>query len=506
MIDKRVIKNSALLYVRMLLLIVITLFTTKLLLEYLGVVDFGIYSLVWGVVLLLGFFNNSITNSVQRFLNVNLVNKDRSKLIEIYSVSNIVFFVLGVFLAFVLIFLKDIFFFKFLKIPLNRVEVANQIYYLMVGSFFFNFLSLNFHSCLISMERFSIYALITVLEGLLKLFSVFLLSYFPEKILYHYSLFLLISSFVIFITLFLYCRFRIDFCKFQLIKNLASYKEILGFISWNVFGSFGVVISVQGVPLIANIFYGVVINGSLSVANQLNALIGTVTSNFQKAFSPYLMKNFVSNESVDLKIFALTKVSIIFYAIASLPLVFYTHEILLIWLNRVPVYVEGIIKISAVISLFEVMAGPLWILIQAEGNIRRYQFCVFFVMVFSVPISYVLLYFKFDIYDVWYMLLLLNLFLLFLRIYFVSEIVGNNFFQNYLIKVMLPAVIFLSMGLLSFLMLSSFNVSGNLLNLIVLNIFGIFFIVIWAFFLLFDSQQRENIYQLIVKMLRKNKG
>ncbi|MDP7838429.1 hypothetical protein GFM20_16790, partial [Acinetobacter baumannii] len=99
MIDRRVIKNAAFLYIRMLLLIVITLLTTKLLLEYLGVVDFGVYSLVWGVVLLLGFFNNSITNSVQRFLNVSLANKDRSKLIEIYSVSNIIFFTLGIFLS-----------------------------------------------------------------------------------------------------------------------------------------------------------------------------------------------------------------------------------------------------------------------------------------------------------------------------------------------------------------------------------------------------------------------
>lgn len=501
MIDKRVIKNAAFLYLRMLLLIVITLFTTKLLLEYLGVVDFGVYSLVWGIVLLLGFFNNSITNSVQRFLNINLANKDRSKLIEIYSVSNIVFFALGIFLAFVLIFFKDIFFFKFLNIPLNRVEAANQIYYLMVGSFFINFLSLNFHACLISMERFSFYAFITVLEGLLKLFSVCLLYYFPEK-LYHYSLFLLISGFVIFITLFVYCRFRIYFCKFQLIKSLESYKEILGFISWNVFGSFGVVISAQGVPLVANIFYGVVINGSLSISNQLNALIGTVTSNFQKAFSPYLMKTFVSNESVDLKIFALTKVSILFYAIAGFPLIFYTRELLLIWLNRVPVYVEGIIKISAIISLLEVLAGPLWMLIQAEGNIKRYQFCVFFVMMFSIPISYLLLYFEFNIYHVWFALLFLNTILLFLRMYFVSEIVGKNFFQNYLKKVMLPAVIFLSMSSLVFLILSSLNVSQNLLNLIVLNIFGVFFIMVLAFFLLLDSQQRESVYQLLVKLRR----
>lgn len=501
MLDKRVIKNAAFLYLRMLLLIVITLFTTKLLLEYLGVIDFGVYSLVWGVVLILGFFNNSVTNSVQRFLNISLANKDTVKLIKIYSVSNVVFFTLGALLSLVLILFKDILFFKFLNIPADKIDVAYQIYYLMIGSFFINFLSLNFHSCLISMERFSFYAFITVFEGLLKLFSVSLLYFFPEK-LYQYSLFLLISSFIVFVILFLYCRFEIYFCKFQLARDLSSYKEILGFISWNVFGSFGVVISAQGNPLVANIFYGVIINGSLSIANQLNALIGTVTSNFQKAFSPYLMKNYVNNNSVDVKIFALTKVSVIFYAITGLPLIFYTDDLLLLWLNKVPEYVRGIVQIAAVISLLEVLAGPLWMLIQAEGNIKRYQLCVFFVMIFSVPLSYLLLYLGFNIYHVWYMLLLLNCILLFLRIYFVNQIVGNDFFANYLKSVLLPTFEFLTISSLCFLILSSFNVNQSFLTLMFLNLVGIFFILVVAYFLLLDKYQRESVYQLMKKFRR----
>jgi O-antigen/teichoic acid export membrane protein len=505
MVDKRVIKNAAFLYLRMLLLILITLFTTKLLLKYLGIIDFGIYSLVWGVVLILGFFNNSITNSVQRFLNINLANKNNKKLIEIYSVSIVVFLVLGLFLALILIAFKDLFFFKFLNIPNDRVSIVNHIYYLMVGSFFINFLSLNFHSCLISMEKFSFYAFITVFEGVLKLFSVFLLYYFPNK-LYHYSLFLLISSIIIFIVLFLYCKFKISFCRFSLVKNLYSYKEILGFISWNVFGSFGVVISAQGIPLVANIFYGVIINGSLSVASQLNALIGTVTSNFQKAFSPYLMKNFVSNDNVDTKIFNLTKLSILFYSMAALPLIFYIHDLLLLWLNKIPLYVEGIVKISAIISLFEVLAGPLWMLIQAEGNIRRYQLCVFFVMIFSIPIAYTLLYLNFNIYNVWFMLLCMNCILLFLRIYFVNKIIGSNFFVNYFKTVLIPTFIFLGMGALLFFGITTLNMNQNLLILIILNAFGVFFLVVLAYFLLLDKHQKENVYQLMKKIEDKVKG
>lgn len=501
MLDKQVIKNAAFLYLRMLLLILITLCTTKLLLEYLGVIDFGVYSLVWGVILMLGFFNNSVTNSVQRFLNVSLANNDKIKLTQIYNVSNVVFFVSGALLVLVLILFKDILFFKFLNIPSDKVNTAHQIYYLMVGSFFINFLSLNFYSCLISMERFSFYAFITVFDGLLKLFSVFLLYFFPEK-LYSYSLFLLISSFIIFLILFFYCRFKIFFCKFHLVEDMGVYKDILSFISWNVFGSFGVVVSAQGVPLIANIFYGVIINGSLSISNQLNALIGTVTSNFQKAFSPYLMKNYVNNNSVGFKIFALTKVSVIFYSIAGLPLIFYTDKFLLLWLNQVPVYVEGIVKIAAVISLFEVLAGPLWMLIQAEGNIKRYQLCVFFVMIFSVPLSYFLLYLDFNIYHVWYMLLSLNLILLFLRIYFVSQIVGKGFFSDYLQLVLIPTSIFLIISSLCFLILSTFKINQSLLTLMLLNLIGIFFILILAYFLLLDKYQRESVYQLMKKFRR----
>ncbi|WP_257222975.1 hypothetical protein [Acinetobacter sp. YH18001] len=254
--------------------------------------------------------------------------------------------------------------------------------------------------------------------------------------------------------------------------------------------------------MVANIFYGVIINGSLSIANQLNALIGTVTSNFQKAFSPYLMKNYVNNNSVDVKIFALTKVSVIFYAITGLPLIFYTDDLLLLWLNKVPEYVRGIVQIAAVISLLEVLAGPLWMLIQAEGNIKRYQLCVFFVMIFSVPLSYLLLYLGFNIYHVWYMLLLLNCILLFLRIYFVNQIVGNDFFANYLKSVLLPTFEFLTISSLCFLILSSFNVNQSFLTLMFLNLVGIFFILVVAYFLLLDKYQRESVYQLMKKFRR----
>lgn len=502
MLSKQVIKNAIVLYLRMLVLIGITLFTTKLLLEYLGVIDFGVYSLVWGIILLLGFFNNSITNSVQRFLNVTIPTNNTIKLHKIYSMSVIVFLALGSFLALILLIFKDILFFKFLNIPTGKEVVANKIYYLMVGSFFINFLSLNFHSCIISMEKFSFYAFITIIESLLKLLSVVILVKLTDK-LFFYSLFLLLSSILVFVILYIYCKKEIYFCKFTLVKKKEEYKELVGFVSWNVFGSFGVIISAQGVPLVANIFYGVIINGSLSIAGQLNALIGTVTSNFQKAFSPYLMKNFVSSNSIADEIFVLTKVSVIFYSIVALPLIFYANSFLIIWLNKVPPYVEGIVKISAVISLCEVLAGPLWMLIQAEGNIKVYQVSVLLVMIFSVPSSYFLLYLGFDIYDVWYMLLFLNVLLLFVRVCFVHLIIELNFFVRYLKTVVLPAITFLTVSSFVVFLISFLIENRSILDLIFLNLLNIVFIIFFAHFLLLDKYQRQGIYKLAKTILNK---
>ena len=496
MIDRQVLKNTVFLYGRMLVLIFVSLYTTRLLLEYLGVIDFGVYSLVWGVVLLLGFFNNSITGSVQRFLNVNIGLNNLNKLKEIYSVSLVMFIFLGVLLSVFLLFLKDIVFFNFLKIPDAKLSVANEIYNLMVGSFFVGFLSLHFHSCIISMERFSFYAFITIFESVLKLISVLLLFYVGDR-LYFYSLFLLVSNVIVFLILYLYCKFNVYFSRFNFVANVDSYRELLSFISWSVFGGFGVVVSAQGVPLIANFFYGVVINGSLSIASQVNALIGVVTNNFQKAFTPYLMRSFVSRDNIDMKIFILTKLSVVFYSIVAIPLFFYTQDFLLLWLIEIPIYVEKIVKISAVISFFEVLAGPLWVIIQAEGNIRNYQISVLLVMAFSLPFTYLLLDNGFDIYHVWYMLFSLNMILFFVRIYFVNRLISNGFILAYIKQIIIPVVCFLGVCFFVTNWLRLFN-HDSFLSLIILNFAGVLFYFLIAYIFLLNRYQRKDVGKLFV--------
>lgn len=501
MIDLRVIKNAAFLYLRMLVLIIITLITTKLLLQYLGIVDFGIYSLVWGVILALGFVNNSITNSVQRFLNVALGREDIVEAKKIYSTSLIIFIILGIGLSILLFFIKDILIFQLLKIPLDKKSIADQIYQLMVVSFFFQFISLHFISCLIAKEKFSIFSLITVLEGVFKLIGVVLLIYFSNKLV-AYASFLLISSFFIFTILAFYSILKIDFCKYRLNKNLLSYKEILSFISWNIFGGLGVVSSAQGIPIIANIFYGVVINGSISIANQLNGLIGTVTSNFQKAFSPYLVKLFVQDSKIGDKIVALTKVSVLFYSIVSIPLILYSKDLLIIWLNKVPHYVDQLVQISAITALFEVLSGPLWMLIQAEGNIKRYQLSVFWVMVLTLPSAFLILYLGYSIYYVWFMLMVFNLGLFIIRLFFVNNIIENNFINDYIYQVILPTLFFLIVSfIMAFGLKIIFYSQIDIQKLIFLNIIALLLTLGSAFTLLLNTNQRKSICLLFKSKL-----
>lgn len=503
MIDLRVIKNAAFLYLRMLVLIVITLITTKLLLQYLGIIDFGIYSLVWGVILTLGFVNNSITNSVQRFLNVALGKGNIAEAKKVYSTSLNIFILLGIGLSILLFLIKDILIFQLLKIPLDKKLIADQVYQIMVVSFFFQFLSLHFTSCLVAKEKFSIFALISILEGILKLTGVILLIYFSNRLVV-YALFLLISSIFIFMLLGAYSILKIDFCKYKFNKDLFSYKEILTFISWNIFGGLGVVSSAQGIPIIANIFYGVVINGSISIANQLNGLIGTVTSNFQKAFSPYLVKIFVQDGKVSDKIIALTKVSIIFYSLVSIPLILYSKDLLIIWLNKVPSYVDQLVQISAITALFEVLSGPLWMLIQAEGNIKRYQLSVFLVMVLTLPSAYSILFFGYSIYYVWWMLLLFNGLLFLLRIFFVSSILEKNFISEYIYQVVFQISKFLVFSF-GFCMVTKYVLysSVDIYSLFYVNIIGAVLTLCAAYYFLLSNMQRKVFYVFIINKLKR---
>lgn len=496
MIDRKVFSNASLLYLRMLIMMCLTLINTKFLLKFLGIENFGIYSLVWGLVLIMGFFNNSITSAVQRFLNIAIAQNDTQKLINIYSVSTTIFLGLGIILILVLLLIKDILFSRFLNIPNNKLSDASYVYYFMTAGFFANFISLNYHSSLVATERFSFYAIITIFESLLKLISTILLFLVSNKLLY-YSLFLSISSYIVLAILIIYCKYYIYFCRFKFVNQWFQYRKILNFISWNLLGSLGVLISIQGIPLIANIFYGVTINASLNISNQLSSLIGTVTSNFQKAFSPYLMKSFVSEPGSDLKVIALSKISVFFYSLVAMPLIFYTEYVLEVWLSRIPEYVPGIVRISAVIALFEVLAGPLWMLIQAEGNIKFYQLSVLFIMLLTTPLSYILFLHGFSIYHVWYMLLLANTILFSIRVIFVSKILNKNFIKKYINKLIIRVVLFLIIGSCISYYLSL--VSYNFLSFILLNLLSSLALTILAIYLLANTNER-----LIIKFSTLN--
>lgn len=498
MLESKVFKSTFFLFGRMLVLLIISLYTTRLLLEYLGVVDYGVHSLVWGVTLIFGFLSNSITSSVQRFLNVN---DDIKVLGQVYSISLVLFLVIGVVISLALILLKDILFFKYLQIPESRQVVASNIYLFMVASFFVNFISLHFYSCILSKERFSFFSLITIIDSILKFLSVIALAYLDDK-LYSYSLLLLLNSFLIVLFLYIYCKINLEFAQFEIVLTLSSYKEMLSFFSWSLFGSFGVVASTQGLPLIANIFYGVVINTSLSIVAQVNSLLSILTGNFQKAFAPYLMRSFVSKENVESKIFLLSKLSFLLYSLIAIPLVFYGEEFLGLWLNIVPEYVYGIVSVSIYIVFFEVLAGPLWMIIQASGDIKRYQLSIFLLMVFSLPVTYMMFSYGFGIYDVWYMLFILNFILFVIRLCFVSVLIGRGFFLSYCKVVVVPVLVFWIVNYGVTFFLKEFY-SGGFFELILFNVVDFFVCSVVAVFVLLNEQQRKKFGFVLLRFSNK---
>lgn len=499
MISYKIIKNSFLLYVRMFVLVVLSLYTTRVLLGELGVEDFGIYSIIWGAILILSFFNNSLSGSIQRFFNIYLSEKEKNKnkLSEIYSCGFLIFIVIGLSILFFSSIFQEYFINIFLNIPEYKRDSAFSIYYIIVSVFIINFLNLHLQSCIVSSEKFTFYSIITILEALLKLISALILVFFDNK-LYLYCIFLFISSIFIFLVSYLYCKRKIFFCYFQVVLDVNIYLDIFRFISWSLLGSMGIILSGQGIPLIVNIFIGILGNTAIAIANQIVALIGMIVNNFQKAFTPFLMKSVTESSDLNEKIDILTKISLFFYILVAIPLYLYIDSLLMLWLNNIPVYVIPIVRLLIISMFFEVLSGPLWISIQAHGNIKNYQITVFIISISNLPISYLILLNNFNIYYIWIYLILSNSLLYFSRIFFVNQLIDKKFIKWYFLEIFSKVFSYLMI-----LMLFIYFLYNNIVNFYFFNILFFLGVILFAFFILLNKRQRCGLIYFFKSKLNK---
>ena len=438
----RIAKNTLMLYFRQIVIMLVSLYTVRVVLNTLGTEDYGIYNIVGGVVVMFSFLNGAMTSATQRFLNFAMGQNDIEQVRDVYSVSLII----HILIALTVIILAETvglwFFYTWLKMPLDRRDIALIVYQFSIAVTIINIVLIPYRATIIAYEKMSFFALISIVEALLKLVVAFLLSIILLDKLMVYAFLIFSVSVITFFIHKIYCNKMFKTAHFKYCNDKKLFKQLADFSGWSIFGQVAVVCSSHGINVLINIFYGVTVNAALGIATQVNTTVFTFVTNFQTAFRPQIIKSFAAKNYDYFKqlIFQTSKISFYLLFFFELPLFINADFVLQLWLKNVPEYSVIFTRLMLLNSLESALAGPLIGSIQATGDIKKYQLIGSCFVFANLPLSLLLLWLKFKLVWVLYIKIGISLLLLIWRIIYLS-IKVNLPIIDYIHKVILPVLI-----------------------------------------------------------------
>lgn len=388
--NKRIAKNTMALYVRMFLVMAITLYTSRIVLKTLGIEDYGIYNVVGGVVVLFSFLNSALANATQRFLNFEMGTGNEDKLRTVFSCSMMAHYSIVLFL-FILCETVGLWFVNHkLNIPEGREYAAFWAYQCSVLIFCIKILCVPFRASIIACEKMGFFAVLSIGEVTAKLLVVYMLLWSDYDRLIIYAILSLLVNSLVTLVYIIYCKFHTNFVTFQLLYDKLLLKNIFSFSIWSCWGNLSNIVASQGLNILANMTWGVLVNAAMGVSHQVSNAVYGFTSNFQTAFNPQLVKLYAAKEMSYYRelLYRASRISFYLFFIVNLPLLLNTDTVLDLWLVEVPEYCTPFCRWTLVDQCFFVLSAPLWISAQAIGNIRNYMLWVSVFNILSLPLAY----------------------------------------------------------------------------------------------------------------------
>ena len=391
--NKRLAINAIYLYVRTFVIMIVTLYTSRVILQVLGETDYGVYNVVGGITLMFTFVTTALTSATQRFMNFEIGRGDVKTVRDVFCMSMNIYLI---FAALVVILGETIglwFLNTQLNIPEERMYAAQWVYQFSILASCINLIRIPYNASIIAYEKMSFYAYISIAEAVLKLGMVYLLLTAIMDSLILYSVLFIIVTIVIFWGYYIYCIVRFDTCRYKAYWNQTTSKKLLSFSGWSVFGSAANLGANQGVSFILNFFCGVVSNTALGISHQVQIAFHSFVGGFQTAFNPQLVKSYAQNDKASFLslINRSSRISYFLMLIPSVPMFFWCEDILNLWLGKVPEYAVEFTKIIILFSLTDSMSNPLWISVQATGNVKLYQCWVSLLILLNLPFAYLVL-------------------------------------------------------------------------------------------------------------------
>ena len=500
--NKRIAKNTILLYLRMIVVMGIGLYTVRAILDLLGVVDYGIYNVVGGVVSMFAFINSTLATSSQRYFSIELAKGDKDRLNKWFCLNITTF---AIFIVIFLMIAETVglwFVNSQMTIPQERMYAANIVYQFSIITFCIHFFSIPYNALIIAHEKMSAFAYISIVEAILKLAIVFVLSIITWDKLIIYALLMLITSCGITLFYVLYNKKKFSETKFRPYWNKKEMIELLSFSGWHFLGTFSIVIRSQGINILINMFFSPAVNAARAVAYQVYHAVSQLSSNFFVAVKPQIYKSYASNdcEAMYKLILRSSIMTSFLVSILIYPILANTSYILSLWLKEVPDYAIIFTQLVMINGLIDSVNGPTAAAMLATGKIRNYELLIGGGILLNLPISYVALKLGADPTATLYVSIAVSVCVTFMRAILLCKAIGQSF-KRY-------AIMFSKLSVGSCIIwvciyFTVYNSANVLYQLLVCSLFTLSIVIAFYLMIVFDKSDVSYMVTFIRKKIGK---
>lgn len=502
---KRILANTIILYVKIVVCTILSLMTVPLALSALGQADYGLFNLIAGVLSMLAFLNASMAGATQRYLSVTKGIGNIQSINNVYNCSIRLHFIIAFFI-FAIFEISSIFLFNgILNITPERIEAAQVLYQILVLGTFISVVSVPLDAILFAHENMLLASFIAIIDAVLKLFLVLLLPYIEADKLIIYGIGICATSALNFVVKFIYNKKKYPYYQLKYgFSDKTLFKEMFSYATYNSLGSLAVIARNQGIAIVLNSFCGTVINAAYGIANQINAVLLSFSSSIQTAISPQLMqKEGAKDRSGMLNMsYVLIKLAVAIFSLAAIPVIVEMPFILKMWLKDVPEHTVYFARFILIFQLLSQFSTGVAISIDAVGKIKQYRTLVSLVLMLNIPVVYLLFCMGFPIDFCLVTFSVVEIICLVIRMHFAKKLAGFNV-RYFVVKILIPAtilyscIIFVDVLLIEFITESIVRIIFTVILSSIINLAG-------TYVFLLTNDERKAILIQIKKRIPEN--
>lgn len=502
MSNKTIAKNTVFLYFRLIFTLFISIYTTRVILSNLGVMDYGIYSVVCGFVALFSFINSSLSNGIQRFYNYESGKNGETAIAKVYKTAIVIQVILAL-LILIIVEPLGIWYVNYqMQIPTDRIFAANCIFQFSLVSLLFLIFQIPYSAVIMSYEKMGYYATVGIIDVVLKLAIILLLPLFQGDRLIIYGLLLLLVTIIDFILYFSYAKFNFKILnsKFSFDKNL--FRDVFKFSGWNFVEMFAWTTQGQGVNIVLNLFCGPIVNAAQGISIQIQGALNGFCANLVMAYRPQLVQSYAQNDihkTCDM-MYSMSKIMFLMFFMLAVPVILEIDYILKIWLGKdIPDYTSSFTVLILLSIIPRNFAMGLSQVVHATGRLKNYQLGSALIVILVLPISYILLKNGYTPDNIYIANLLLCILLWIADLYLLSRIFPLSI-KDYLKKVVIPSsLIFVLMPIMPMGVHMIFEES--FIRLILVGMSSGLVAMILGYWILLNKSERTSIRNFIIKKL-----